>query len=131
MLASMYTHTCVCVVAAGDPSVTGIESHMSSAVEAKLTNGRLPHRETQDLTSEHWVVWPRALVSLFTVKGFTPVPVCIRNGALALRCGVMFKEFAGVLASLHSRSRSLFRPPLPQRKQAAAVLPHLLYRALG
>ena len=80
---------------------------------------------------EHWVVWPWALVSLFTVKGFTPAHVCIRNEALALRCGVVFKEFAGVLASLHSRSHSLFRPPLPQRKQAAAALPHLLHRALG
>ena len=31
--------------------MTGIESHMLSEVEAKLTNGRLPHREMQDLTS--------------------------------------------------------------------------------
>lgn len=45
------THTRVCGVAAGDPYGTGIESHMLSEVEAKLTNGRLPHRETQHLTS--------------------------------------------------------------------------------
>lgn len=53
-LARIHVHTHVCVVAAQDPPVTGIKSHMLSRVEAKLTNGRLPHRETQDLTSIGW-----------------------------------------------------------------------------
>lgn len=125
----MYTHMCVCGCSRRPfcdwHRITHVVRGGGQADERQVA----PQRDTGP--HEHWVVWPRALVSLFTVKGFTPAPVCIRNGALASRCGGVFKEFAGVLASLHSRSRSLFRPPLPQRKQAAAVLPRLLHRALG
>ena len=130
-LACIHVHTHVCVCGCSRRSlcdwhrITHVVRGGGQADERQVA----PQRDAGP--HEHWVVWPRALVSLFTLKGFTPAPVCIRNGALALRCSVVFKEFAGVLASLHSRSRSLFRPPLPQRKQTAAALPHLLHRPFG
>ena len=92
----VHTHVCGC---SPRPScdwhqITHVVKGGSQADEWQVA----PQRDTGP--HEHWVVWPWTLVSLFTVKGFRPAPVCIRNGPWLCSVVCVFKEFEGVLASL-------------------------------